>query len=123
MLIDLQRVLIKMLTGHGSEEIPREAASLTAEERAMLEGLEPDGFRLTSLLVRKLRFERICRGDLRMEEWFDHEPASFTEAFQAYNREVPPTEFFPRDEARAFRTWCEKKNIANPLDPPASKET
>ena len=123
MLADLQRVLLKMLAGAPPEELERETASLSAEERALLERMEPDGVRLTSLLLRKLRFERICRGDLGMEEWFDHAPESFSSAFKSYDQEVPPTKFFPLEEARAFREYCKFKNFVNPVSPPASKET
>ena len=35
----------------------------------------------------------------------------------------PPTEFFPREEARAFREYCKSRNIVNPAAPPASKDS
>ena len=123
MLKDLQRAMARALTSDKPvEALQAEAASLDPEDRAWLEGLDPDRFLLTSLIVRKLRFERICRGDSKAEDWFERDPAKFTEAFRAYNREVPSTEFFPRQEAVAFRKWCRGKNIVNPAAPDASKE-
>ncbi len=123
MLTDLQRAMARALTSDRPVEALRaEAASLGAGDRALLEGLDPERFLLTSLIVRKLRFERICRGDTTAEAWFERDPEKFTEVFRAYNREVPSTEFFPRQEAVAFRKWCREKGIVNPAAPDASKE-
>lgn len=110
MLKDLQHAMLRALCGDAPlETIRNEAASLAAEERACIERMDPEGFLLSSLLVRKLRFERICGGDASMEEWFKRDPGGFTEVFRAYNREMPPTEFFPRQEALEFRRWCRER--------------
>lgn len=93
---------------------------LKDDQRALLQallrgecppGVDRDGFALTALLIRKLRFERICRGSKRVEEWFERDPEAFTNAFRAYDAEVPPREYFPRQEADAFIAWCEKKGV------------
>lgn len=124
MLSDLQRAMARALTSDSPvESLKKEAASLGPEDRALFEGLDPDRFLLTGLIVRKLRFERICRGDKKAEEWFERDPAGFTESFRAYNREVPSTEFFPRQEALAFRKWCLEQGKVNFDAPDASKET
>jgi hypothetical protein len=68
---------------------------------------DEDGLRLTALLVAKLRFERLMRGSRRAEDWFDHDPAGFAEAFRRYHAEVLPTEFMPAGEARLFAEWSE----------------
>jgi hypothetical protein len=110
MLIDLERVLQRALASDSPLEILREAAkSLPPEDRTLIEQIETDGFLLTSLLVHKLRFEKICRGDDQMEEWFEREPGRFTEFFRKYNRDVPPLEVFPRQEAAAFRAYLTAK--------------
>lgn len=107
MLRDLQRVLSRALVSNEPlETLERETATLSGEDRALIEGVDPEHFLLSSLLVRKLRFERICRGDKEVEEWFARDPERFLKAFRAYNAEVPPVEFFPRPEALAFRAWC-----------------
>lgn len=107
MLRDLQRVLARALTGDAPVDVLlAESAGLSEEERAWIRGLNLDGLRLTGFLVRKLRFERICRGDTKAEEWFERDPESFVKAFKAYNAALPPTEIFPRQEALAFRSWC-----------------
>ena len=82
------------------------------------EGVDPDGFELTRLIVKKLRFELIVRGDSDLEAWFDRDPAAFTAAFKAYDRAEPPRSWFPREEAEKFREWCESRNL---LPPAASK--
>lgn len=112
MLIDLQRVLQSALTSDTPLDTLREAArKLPPEARRLLDSIDPEGFVLSSLLVRKLRFERICRGDAVMEQWFDRDPARFTEVFRVYNKEVPPREFFPQPEALAFRDFLRRKGI------------
>ena len=114
MLTDLQGALLRaLISDTPNETLRREAESLAPEERAFVDGMDAERFLLSSLLVRKLRFERICRGDKSMEEWFERAPARFTEVFRAYNREVPPTEYFPRQEALAFRGYCRKQNLPN----------
>jgi hypothetical protein len=115
MLIELQRVLQAALTSDAPLEALRSAANgLPPEVRAVLDRLDPDGFVVSSLLVRKLRFERICRGDSAMERWFEREPARFTEIFREYNRDVPPREFFPQLEAQAFREFLRQKGHPEP---------
>ena len=115
MLIELQRVLQAALTSDAPLEVLRSAAGgLPPEVRAVLDRLDPDGFLVSSLLVRKLRFERICRGDSAMERWFEREPARFTEIFREYNRDVLPREFFPQLEARAFREFLRQRGHPEP---------
>ena len=113
MLKDLQRVLARALTSDAPLDVLRaESAGLSEEERAWLAAADLDGLRLTGLLVRKLRFERICRGDAAAERWFERDPEAFVRAFKAYNAEVPPVEIFPRQEALAFREWCRKNGVS-----------
>lgn len=115
MLRDLQLALARALTSNEPvETLKREAARLSGPDRALIQSVDPEQFLLSSLLVRKLRFERICRGDPRCEAWFGSDPEGFTKAFQAYNAEIPPAEFFPQPEALAFRAWCKNRGIGNP---------
>jgi hypothetical protein len=117
MLIELQRVLQSALASDTPLQTLREAAALLPEDlRAVLDRIEPDGFVVTSLLVRKLRFERICTGDRDIERWFERDPAGFTEIFRAYTREIPSREFFPQPEALAFRAFLISKGLAVPGD-------
>jgi hypothetical protein len=110
MLIELQRLLQRALADDAPLERLREGApGLPAEARALVDRIDPDGFLLTSLLVRKLRFEKLCRGDETLERWFERDPEGFTRAFRVYNREVEPRPFFPRDEARAFREFLARR--------------
>jgi hypothetical protein len=114
-LKDLQRALAAAFTSPDpAAALRREVASLAPEDRALLERANPDGVALTGLLVRKLRFERICRGDDDAAAWFDRDPRGFTEAFKAYDAEVPPTRFFPQSEARDFRDWLRKRGFREP---------
>jgi hypothetical protein len=78
---------------------------LDADTRARLAAADPDGVRLSALLIARLRFERLLRGSPEAERWFDHDPEAFTTAFRAYHHAVPPRFFFPVDEAAAFARW------------------
>lgn len=79
--------------------------ALPASLRRALLAADPDGVRMASLLVARLRFERLVRGCPEAEAWFDRDPAGFSAAFRRYHAEVPPSAFFPPAEARLFRRW------------------
>ena len=91
--------------------LTHEAAGLDPGDRAAALAAAGDGFVLTSLLVKKLRFEAIVRGDEKLERWFESDPRGFTEAFRSYAREVPPRPYFPAAAAAAFHGWCCGKGI------------
>jgi len=78
---------------------------LGAELRARLARADEDGVRIAALLVVRLRFERLLRGSPDAEEWFERDAASFAAAFKRYHASVPPTAFFPREEAELFQKW------------------
>ena len=115
MLKDLQSILVRAMNDEDPVGYVRKhSESLPEADRKLLEGADDEGLLLSGLVVRKLRFERLCRGDKRLEEWFDRDPERFTAAFKGYSRAIAATEYFPRDEANAFRDWCEKNNFAEP---------
>ena len=60
---------------------------------------------MTALLVQKLRFERILRGDPELRRAFDDDPESFARQLQRYLRAVPARALFPTEEAHAFREF------------------
>ncbi len=72
---------------------------------------EDDGRRLTSLLVAKLRFERIQRGSDLAMRWFDESPREFAEVFRAFHRATPMAVMFPAEEADLFFAFCAQRGI------------
>ena len=84
-------------------------AEFSQEQRELLASIDEDGLRMTALLVTKLRFERLLRGCAQAEQWFEEDPRDFSRAFKEYHREVPPTAFFPPEEARLFLGWCRER--------------
>ena len=84
-------------------------ARLPAAMRRALSACDPDGLRLSALLVLKLRFERLMRGSPEAQAWFDRDAAGFARAFRRYHSQVPPTAFFPPAEARLFRAWLGRR--------------
>ena len=110
MLSRCQRILVLALHDERPVERLRELVakasdSLDDEERAALLGVDPDGLRMTSLLVRKLRFERLVSGDPELRAACERDPRGVTESFVRYARAVPPTSSFPAEEAAAFRRF------------------
>jgi hypothetical protein len=80
-------------------------AELPGDLRAAYAAADPDGVRIAALLVAKLRFERLLRGSDRAAAWFERDAAGFTATFRRYHREVPPSAFWPSEEARCFESW------------------
>jgi len=108
MLEALQRAMadaLRMEDPVAAFRVLAEEPSLDAVLRASLLAADPDGLRLTALLVAKLRFERVIRGSSAAGAWFDRDPAAFSAAFRRYHAAVPPSEPFPAAEARSFLAW------------------
>ena len=82
--------------------------STSPELKAALQAVEPDGLRMTALLVARLRFERLMQGSRQAGDWFLRDPQTFTQAFRRYHVEVPPTAFFPASEASLFDAWSKR---------------
>lgn len=86
----------------------REACSSPATPpglRQALANIDEDGVRITSLIVTRLRFERLINGSVSAGEWFIDDSASFVAAFKRYQDAVPPTASFPPQEAHDFEAW------------------
>jgi hypothetical protein len=110
MLADLQAAIVRALnTNDPLAALAREALTLP-----QLKAIEPDGFLLSALIVKKLRFERLTRGSRVVESWFDRDARGFTEAFKRYIAEVPATEYFPSGEVPYFKSWCERNSLWPP---------
>ena len=75
------------------------------ELRDALRHVDPDGLATAALLVARLRFERLIQGSPRAAQWFQRDPAGFSEAFRRYHRHVGPTAHFPAAEAKLFEAF------------------
>jgi hypothetical protein len=109
MLGTVQRLLLDALLSDDPPATLRQllakTADLPAQERAWLERIDADGLILTSLMLRKLRFERLTRSDGDMSKLFERQPEEFVRLFEAYTAAVPPTVYFPGEEATEYRRW------------------
>ena len=124
MLSEVQRLLVAAAHArdpHAALQagIAAAGALLSAAERAWLASIDADGLRVTALLVKKLRFERIVLGDEALGARFDADPRRFTRQFERYAREVPPSFAFPGEEAEAFSRWLADSERDPPAAPPA----
>jgi hypothetical protein len=112
LLAELQEVLVSCCTA-------RDPAAALAAARVAHPGLErwlatidPDGLRLTAMLIQKLRFERIVRGDPELAARFEADPPGFTSVFREYLVAQPPTCVFPEEEADRFRRFLDRSGSA-----------
>jgi hypothetical protein len=109
MLSRVQQLLLDALL---SDDPPRtlrrlaeQAADLSETERAFLRRIDADGFRLSALLIQKLRFERLTAADPALAEQFERRPEEVVALFRAYNAAVPPIVYFPEQEAGRYHQW------------------
>src|SRR5689334_15053025 len=106
MLTEIQHILLRALLADDpvatlNAEL-NATTMLTPQERDWLRHLSPDGLVMTSLLVKKLRFERLTHGEPVMDRLFAEEPDAFMRLYQNYTGTVPPTAYFPQEEAELF---------------------
>jgi hypothetical protein len=109
-LSEVERILVTALhderpAARLAELVAEAGARLDADERARLAAVDADGLRVASIVVRKLRLERVLGGDRGLRDVCDADPAAFAERFRRYAAAVPPAFEFPADEARAFRAF------------------
>jgi hypothetical protein len=93
------------------------AGDVPAEVRAALGRVDEDGLRLASLLIRKLRFERLTRALPELGTSFIADPASFAAHFADYTAAVPPEGYFPDEEGRLYQRWAEDRGVSDPGHP------
>ncbi|MCA9321827.1 MAG: DUF692 family protein [Planctomycetes bacterium] len=91
-------------------------ADLPREAREALQHCDADGYRVTSLIVRKLRFERMCLADRSFEQAFDEQPEALIETYEDFARATPPTAWFPHEDARAYHQWRQGRDPGSPLE-------
>ena len=101
------RVLLGALRAADPPRAVEEALAQAADPElsAAFASLDPLGLRLTSLIVKRLRFERILQGSGRFRAEFASDPATFTERFRAYDAAGPSATPWPGEEAAAFAAW------------------
>lgn len=110
MLSVLQQVLVSALgeadpAGSLRRAVADRGLALDDRERQWLAAVDPDGLQLTRVLVRKLRIQRLIRGDAEMRALFTADPAAFAERYVAYEAGVPAQAVTPGEEAAAFAAF------------------
>ena len=112
MLRAVQQLLLEALLSEDPAEALRRglemATDLSDEERMWLREMDADGLRMTGLLVKKLRFERLTRADAEMAALFSQDPREFVRRFHDYTSAEPPTSYFPNQEAEQYRAWQDR---------------
>ncbi len=77
-------------------------------------GVHSDGLRIATLLVAKLRFERLQHGSMLARRWWDRDPKGFSRAFRDYHRDTPMLAHEPRAEAHHFAAWASRTGAGAP---------
>lgn len=85
------------------------AARANQPALAPLDHIDEDGLRMAALLVLKLRFERLLRGDPEVEAEHERDPEGLARDVRAYHQQTPLRAIFPAAEARLFREWRASK--------------
>ncbi len=85
-----------------------ETSACPPDLRTALSAADPDGVRLTALLIAKLRFQRVLNGSGDAARWFMRDGPGFAAAFLGYHRRELPTNHGPAREARNFQAWCRR---------------
>ena len=109
MLAVLQKVLVDCCVADDPVAALAAARKDHPEMEAWLGHIDPEGLQLTSLLVKKLRFERILAGDPGLRDKFREDPQTFTIRFREYLLAVPPTAVFPQEEAASFKEFLAQR--------------
>jgi hypothetical protein len=76
---------------------------------APLDHIDEDGLRMAALMVLKLRFERLVRGDPDIDREHERDPEGLARDVRAYHHETPLRAIFPTAEALLFREWRASK--------------
>jgi len=104
-LVRLQAVLAGVLRARD----PVAALATARAERdadPRLAAVDEGGLRIASLLVAKLRFQRLLSASPEAAAWFERDGRAFADAFRAYHTSVPSEALDPWGEAAAFVRWC-----------------
>lgn len=67
--------------------------------------IDADGAKVASLLIAKLRFQRLIAASPDAMQWFERDPAAFAAAFRGFHRSVPVGALDPWAEAAAWAEW------------------
>lgn len=113
----VQRLLATALTAADPGAAIATAADdprLSDDDRRMIAAIDRDGFRISAMLVARLRLERLLHGHPAVDDWLARDPEGFTEVFRRYHASVLPEAFFPPEEARAFDAWLSATGTAIP---------
>lgn len=89
------------------------AALLSPDPGAALQSLSEldrtytteDGFRMSALIIARLRFERLMNGSVAAARSYRDDAEHFTAQFRRYHHAVPPLATHPAAEAAAFEAW------------------
>jgi hypothetical protein len=102
-LRELQEEMLTKLYETDTDVSLKEFSEFMAQNTELkAEDISGEGWRLTHLILMKLRFERLNIALPEMEQMFKDQKESFMQMFYCYHRKHPSKTFFPAEEAEVF---------------------
>ena len=108
MLSDLQERMVEALYGSDPHGDLLKIMEDFSDDKENLDYIQKDGWHLSHLLLLKLRFERLTRGNPATMEEFENDPAAFTSSFKEYHKANKPVVFFPGEEAAMYQQYLDE---------------
>lgn len=72
--------------------------------------IDADGWRMTHLLMMKLRFERLLNAIPSMRELFEQDSEKFMKTFNEWHHQCPSDTFFPQEEIEKFMDFYQNRH-------------
>ena len=107
-LRELQENMVDQLYKDDTDISLEEFKVALADSELNPDSVNPEGWRLTHLIMLKLRFERLTHALPELKQKFEEKPQEFLELFKAYHREYPAKTFFPDEEKETFLDFFHK---------------
>ncbi len=101
-LEELQEKMTELLFEEDTDKSFNEFYQYLEESGNETSFISKDGWRMTHLILMKLRFERLINAVPSMDELFEKDRESFMQIFKEYHSASPQNSFFPQEEIEKF---------------------
>ena len=101
-LDELQEKMTELLFEEDTDKSFDEFFQYLKENGHETKFISKDGWRMTHLILMKLRFERLINAVPSMEELFESDRNKFMQIFRDYHSKSPQNSFFPQEEIEKF---------------------
>jgi hypothetical protein len=110
-LRNLQEEMLTKLYETDTDVSLKDFSEFMLQNTALNADISAEGWRLTHLILMKLRFERLNIALPEMEQMFQDQTEDFMKMFYGYHRKYPSKTFFPAEEAEIFIKFYHNFNL------------